>query len=200
MSTWALVPVKARHAGKQRLASALAEPARAQLVRRMLSHVLGVLADCPDIDHILVMSPERDEMPPGIEWLPDPAAQMNDALQLAVEGLQARGATCVAVIAADLPLLAAGEVRALVRAALASGTAIAPDRGGTGTNAVCLRLPTALRFQFGPGSFAAHSAQGAVDGTPALIVVQPGLAFDVDVPADLKMLVAGGASDYGFLG
>ncbi len=200
MSTWALVPVKARHAGKQRLAGALAEPARAQLVRRMLSHVLGVLADCPEIDHILVMSPERDEVPAGIEWLTDPAAQMNDALQLAVQGLEARGATCVAVIAADLPLLAAGEVRELLRAGLGAGTAIAPDRGGTGTNAVCVRLPTALKFRFGSGSFAAHSAQATLEGTPALSVAQPGLAFDVDVPADLKMLVARGASDYGFLG
>lgn len=200
MSTWALVPVKARSAGKQRLAAALPEPARAQLVRVMLRHVLGVLAGCAGIDNILVMSPQRDELPPGIEWLPDPAAQMNDALQRAVRELEARGADCVAVIAADLPLLAADEVRELVRAGFDAGTAIAPDRGGTGTNAVCLRLPTKFRFQFGPGSFAAHRAQVITGARAPLAVVQPGLAFDVDVPADLEMLVARGASDYSFLG
>jgi 2-phospho-L-lactate/phosphoenolpyruvate guanylyltransferase len=199
VSTWARVPVKARSAGKQRLATALPEPARAQLVRLMLRHVLGVLADCPEIDNILVMSPERDEVPPGIEWLSDPAAQMNDALLLAVRELQARGATCVAIIAADLPLLAAAEVRELVRAGVASGTAIAPDRGGTGTNALCVRLPTAFRFQFGPGSFAAHSEQLMAGGRAPLAVAQAGLAFDVDLPADLETLVARGASDYSFL-
>lgn len=200
MSTWALVPVKARSAGKQRLAAALPEPARERLVRVMLRHVLGVLAGCPEIDNILVMSPERDELPGGIEWLPDPAAQMNEALALAVRELRARGADCVAVIAADLPLLAAAEVGELVQAGFDAGTAIAPDRGGTGTNAVCLRLPSTFRFQFGPGSFAAHSAQVMSGGRAPLAVAQPGLAFDVDLPADLEMLVARGASDYDFLG
>ena len=71
---------------------------------------------------------------------------------------------------------------------------------GTGTNAVCLRLPTRFRFQFGPGSFAAHRAQVITGARAPLAVVQPGLAFDVDVPADLEMLVARGASDYSFLG
>ena len=57
-----LVPVKARSAGKQRLAAALPEPARARLVRVMLRHVLGALAGCAGIDSILVMSPQRDEL------------------------------------------------------------------------------------------------------------------------------------------
>lgn len=200
MTTWALVPVKARSAGKQRLATVLPEPARAQLVRVMLRHVLGVLATCGEIDKILVMSPERDELPGGVEWLPDPAVQMNEALALTMRELTARGAGCVAVIAADLPLLAAAEVGDLVRAGLDAGTAIAPDRGRTGTNAVCLRLPTTFRFQFGPGSFAAHSAQMMTSGRAPLAVTQPGLAFDVDLPADLERLVARGASDYSFLG
>ena len=63
MSTWALVPVKARHAGKQRLVATLGDEARARLIRRMLDDVLSALAACPAIEGTLVMSPERDTLP-----------------------------------------------------------------------------------------------------------------------------------------
>ena len=199
MSTWALVPVKARHAGKQRLAANLGDAARAQLVRRMLADVLGSLNACPEISGTLVMSPERDVLPATTQVLDDPAAGMNASLDLALESLGQRGATCIALVAADLPLLAPAEVSALVAAARTAGVALAPDGRGTGTNALCLMLPTQLRCQFGPGSFALHQAEAARLGLTAATVRLPGLAFDVDEMADLAALKARGLERYGFL-
>ena len=199
MSTWALVPVKARHAGKQRLAAALGDELRVQLVRRMLDDVLVTLAACASIDGTLVMSPERDALPAATELLHDPAAGMNAALDLALTSLQQRGATCVALIAADLPLVRPGEVADLITAARSCGAALAPDARGTGTNAVCLTLPTPFRCRFGPGSFALHQAEAASHGIAAGTVTRPGLRFDVDETGDLAALKAQALERYGFL-
>ena len=199
MSTWALVPVKARHAGKQRLVAALDDEARARLIRRMLDDVLGALTACPAIEGTLVMSPERDALPARVPLLNDPAAGMNAALDLALASLGQRGATCVALIAADLPLLSPAEVTELVAAARAAGLALAPDARGTGTNAIGLMLPTQFRCHFGPGSYALHQAEAARQGIAAAPVLRPGLAFDVDETADLAALTARGLPRYGFL-
>jgi 2-phospho-L-lactate guanylyltransferase len=199
LSTWALVPVKARHAGKQRLAAALGEELRARLVRRMLDDVLAALTACTQIDGTLVMSPERDLLPATWQLLHDPAIGMNAALDLALAELQQRGATCVALIAADLPLLSPAEVTELVAAGRTAEVALAPDARGTGTNAVCLTLPTAFRCQFGPGSFALHQGEAARHGITAATLIRPGLAFDVDEEADLAALNARGLERYGFL-
>jgi 2-phospho-L-lactate guanylyltransferase len=199
VSTWALVPVKARHAGKQRLSEVLGDAMRVQLVRRMLDDVLATLAACGAIEGTLVMSPERDALAATTQLLDDPAAGMNAALDLALASLQQRGATCVALIAADLPLLTPAEVADLITAARAGGAALAPDARGTGTNAVCLTLPTAFRCRFGPGSFALHQAEAARHGIAAATVARPGLAFDVDETADLAALKAQALERYGFL-
>lgn len=198
MSTWALVPVKARHAGKQRLAPLLPDALRARLVRGMLNDVLGSIAACEQIAGTLVMSPERDELAAGTQVLRDPAERMNDALPLAIEALRQRGAKCVAIIAADLPLLRPADITALVTAAR-GGIALAPDASGTGTNAACLGLPTTFRFHYGPGSFALHQAEAARRGMTAISVALPGLEFDIDEAADLAQLRARGLPRYEFL-
>ena len=68
---------------------------------------------------------------------------------------------------------------------------IAPDQRGIGTNG--LYLPTALDFRcrFGAGSRARHEAEAQRLGIEPAIVRRPGLALDLDTPADLRSL--GGA-------
>jgi 2-phospho-L-lactate/phosphoenolpyruvate guanylyltransferase len=166
----------------------------------MLDDVLAALGACAEIDDALVMSPERDELDPATQLLHDPAAGMNAALTLALAGLAQRGATCVALVAADLPLLEPADVAALVAAAHGSGVALAPDSRGSGTNAICLTLPTSFRLHFGPGSFALHQAEAARCGITAVTITRQGLGFDVDEPADLGALVAQRLPRYSFLG
>ena len=200
MSCWALVPVKARSAGKQRLAPALTEPVRARLVHLMLAHVLEVLRGCEEIRGVLVMTPEAEGLPAGVPTFPDQGVEMNASLGLALGALAARGATRVAVISADLPQLDAGEVSALVQAGGPGAVALAPDHAGVGTNAACIALPAAFRFQFGPGSLERHLAEAASVGLAAALVRRPGLAFDVDEPADIERLRARGEARFAFLG
>ena len=188
MSVWALVPVKARAAGKQRLAAVLDEAARVRLVRAMLAHVLEVLRGCRQLDGIAVLTPDPQALPAGIVWLADAAADMNGAVQAGLTALAARGARHAAVISADLPRLTVGEVAALLAAGLENGVALASDRHGSGTNALALSLPARFRPQFGSGSLARHLAQARELSLSAAHLTLPGLAFDIDAPEDLALL------------
>jgi 2-phospho-L-lactate guanylyltransferase len=92
------------------------------------------------------------------------------------------GSDRVVIVSADLPLLRSSDMDALLRSALAEGSAIAPDRHGTGTNALALVSARNCQFHFGRGSFAAHRGN-----MPAAAVVRRwGLALDVDTPHDFE--------------
>jgi len=191
MSGWALVPVKARAAGKSRLAAALDAEARTALITAMLAHVLGELRRCPGLNGIAVMTPAQESLPDGVLCLKDSAADFNESLCTAFAALAERGCRRVAVVAADLPWLEAAEVTALLLAAEGARIALAPDRHGTGTNALALALPSRFRPRFGPGSLGRHLAEAAAVGVSAATVRLPGLAFDVDEPQDLALLRRG---------
>lgn len=188
MSVWALVPVKARAAGKQRLAAVLDEAARMRLVRAMLAHVLEVLRGCHELGGIAVLTPDPQALPGGVVWLADAASDMNGAVQAGLTALAARGARHAAVISADLPQLTGSEVEALLLAGREHAVALASDRHGRGTNALALSLPARFRPQFGAGSLARHLDQARELSLTATQLSLPGLAFDIDEPEDLQLL------------
>ncbi|HKD54238.1 MAG TPA: 2-phospho-L-lactate guanylyltransferase [Steroidobacteraceae bacterium] len=192
MSCWALVPVKARGTAKQRLATVLDATARSTLMHAMVQHVLEVLGQCAVIERIAVVTPDRERLPESVHWLADAGREVNRELRAALDSLAALGVSRIALVSADLPLLAAGEVGALVAASAAGKIALAPDRHGTGTNALALSLPIAFQPQFGPDSLVRHVAEAAKLGVEAVLVERPGLAFDVDEPEDLTILRARG--------
>jgi 2-phospho-L-lactate guanylyltransferase len=53
-----------------------------------------------------------------------------------------------------------------------------------------MRPVDAIPFRFGPGSFDAHLAAARAAGVPTAVVERPGLAFDLDTPADLERLLS----------
>jgi 2-phospho-L-lactate guanylyltransferase len=197
VSTWALVPVKAHGAGKQRLAGALGDAKRARLIQVMLERVLSALTGA-GIANVLVLSPESPLLPEGIGHLPDAGGGLNEGLALALNELAGRGATAALIVFADLPLIEPADIEALL-AQLNAGVALAPDQDGGGTNALALSLPTRFRLQFGPGSCAHHVAEAKRLGVAAGIVRRPGLGFDIDEPVQLAALRARGDPRYAFL-
>lgn len=190
MSCWALVPVKARGAGKQRLAAVLDTAARSALMRAMVRHVLAQLNQCPAIERIAVLTPDREDLPDHVHWLADAGREVNRELRAALDSLAALDVTRVALVSADLPFLAADEVGALIAASADGKVALAPDRHGSGTNALALSLPTTFQPHFGPDSLVRHAAEAAQLAVEAVLVERPGLAFDVDEAEDLTLLKA----------
>lgn len=187
-TTWALIPIKAAGEGKTRLAHALTASQRERLVGAMLRHVAGEAAAAGTIARTCLVGPSRHGLDPAIRLLDDPGQGLNAALASALETIaQAPDRPDrLVVIAADLPCLTALDLDLLAKAP-ANSVAIAPDRHGTGTNALSLPLPAAARFvfRFGTDSCAGHGEEARKLGLRVETVLSKGLERDVDEPADL---------------
>jgi 2-phospho-L-lactate/phosphoenolpyruvate guanylyltransferase len=174
-----LVPLKT-HDPKSRLAAALSADERAELMRTLLERVVGAVREA-GVERVTVVSAEPID---GYEVWPDPGLAWNDAL--AAAAAEVVRAPLVAFVSADLPFLRGDEVEELLAATPDRGIAIARALDG-GTNAVSMRPPGLVQTRFGePGSATRHAALGVA----AVVVDLPGLAFDVDTPADLAQMQA----------
>ncbi|MEJ1963486.1 MAG: 2-phospho-L-lactate guanylyltransferase [Gammaproteobacteria bacterium] len=185
-----LIAVKERARSKTRLAEALSPQARIELVRSMLSAVLSAAGNAQTVHQVIVISPERDCVPPEVPVLADTGESLNSALMQAHAVLREFGCREVVILPADLPKISGAEIDALVRAGRAGGFAIAPDAAGVGTNALCLISPAPFLFQFGLDSRRLHLNEAQRMGLSPQVVRLPGLEFDVDSPTDLNLLDA----------
>jgi 2-phospho-L-lactate/phosphoenolpyruvate guanylyltransferase len=184
----ALVAVKERERCKTRLGGSVDGATRVELVRSMLTAVLTATASAQTVHQTIVVSPERDLIPAEIPVLADTGESLNIALAQAHRMLLDFGCHEIVVLPADLPRITAAEIDTLVRAGHGGGFSIAPDAIGTGTNALCLVSPRLFQFQFGPDSQRLHLQEAQRMGLTPQVIRLPGLAFDVDTPADLERL------------
>ncbi len=184
----ALIAIKERLRCKTRLAEALAPAARVELVRSMLAAVLSAAGGARTVRQVIVVSPQRDSVPAHVPVLADTGESLNGALTQAHRVLREFGCREVVILPADLPNISAADIDALVHAGRRAGFAIAPDTAGLGTNALCLVSPHPFRFQFGLRSLQLHLEEARCAGLNPQVVRLPGLAFDVDSPADLNRL------------
>ncbi|MDH3772125.1 MAG: hypothetical protein OET79_14225, partial [Nitrospirota bacterium] len=67
---------------------------------------------------------------------------------------------------------------------------LAPSRDERGSNAVACSPADALPLRFGDDSFLPHLHSARALGIEPQIVKRPGLALDVDTPADLAAFLA----------
>jgi 2-phospho-L-lactate/phosphoenolpyruvate guanylyltransferase len=208
----AVVPVKALGAAKSRLKAVLDERARATLALWLVDRVVTAVRASGAVKWLAIVSPDASALAwaasAGITALPQHGGDLNDGLELGRQWARAAGAQALLVLLGDLPLLAPGDVRALV--ALAAETAerdpnpagvavLAPDRAGAGTNALLLAPVGALPFAFGPESHRRHLALARRRGLLVATYRAPGTAFDVDRPADLDELCQAGLWPVGAL-
>ncbi len=188
MTVRIIVPHRGLAAAKTRLAPVLDDAEREALAQRLLERVLRVAHQaCGDV---VVITPSEALEPlvsgAGARLVVQRGMGLNAGLEQARrEALSDRIETLL-VLHGDLPNLGADDVAAfLVAVPQPAGVAIAPDRAGIGTNGLALRPPDAIAFRFGIGSFAAHLAEAEAAGVRMVEVHRPGLAFDLDTPADL---------------
>ncbi len=179
MDAHVLVPLK-RIDPKSRLAHALPLDERVRLMRGLLAGVVSAVREA-GVERVTVVTGLALK---GYEVWDDRGLAWNDALAAAMK--EVVSAPLAAVISADLPLIRADDVEELLAATPEQGIAIARALDG-GTNAVAMRPPGIVRTHFGePQSSAVHARLGV----PHVIVDLPGLAFDVDTPADLARMQA----------
>ncbi len=195
MQTIAILPIKSFGAAKQRLAGLLGSGARQALVQAMFQDVLAALRHAEELDAIAVVTAnpmaERAAHGEGVLLLDDDAETgHNEAAAIGVRYAVEHDFDRVLLVAGDTPLLDAGEIDAMLRAAEAdgSGLIVVPDRHGSGTNALLIRPPTAIGSAFGPGSRDRHEQLAAAAGISCRVDALPSLAVDIDTPEDLTEL------------
>ncbi len=193
MTTMAVIPVKRFGAAKRRLGEMPEAAAREALVAAMLEDVLTAAGACARLDRVLVVTgDERAETAArahGASVLADPAdAGHPEAALIGVRAALEGGARRAALLPGDCPLLDPAELDDLLDAAPDPGAVVVPDRHGTGTNALVLSPPDAIRPAFGPGSRERHLRLAARAGMPGVAQHVQSLALDVDTPEDLDEL------------
>jgi 2-phospho-L-lactate guanylyltransferase len=102
---------------------------------------------------------------------------------------QEQGASSLAVIPGDIPLLTAADVECIMQHGRQFDVVLVPSWDSRGTNAVLLRPPDAMQLRFGSWSFFPHVKQAKRKGLSYKVIRLPRGALDVDTPEDLARLL-----------
>src|SRR5438874_4334113 len=143
---------------KARLAPVLSSEQRRALSLAMLRDVVRAAGA---LDAVWVLNSDDDAAAvareEGAEARPDPAPGegLNASLDKATAMAIAEGARGVLVLSADCPAAARADVKTL---AIGAGVVMAPDRYGTGTNALWRSPPGVIITSFGGNSRRSHTA------------------------------------------
>jgi 2-phospho-L-lactate guanylyltransferase len=194
MTLWAIVPVKPLRRGKSRLAGTLSEDERTELNRSLLQNTLKTFADLREVEEVLVISRDPQALSIARQYgartvREDGQPELNTALKRATVIAQVYATRGVLVLPADLPLVTREDVLTLIeRAGEPPSVVIAPDRHGTGTNALLISPVGLIEYDFGENSFQRHCQLAREAGARLEIVDLPTLGLDLDLPEDLELV------------
>jgi 2-phospho-L-lactate/phosphoenolpyruvate guanylyltransferase len=191
---YALVPVKDLMQAKARLSPLLSPAERHALAAAMLDDVLTALRQAATVERIALVTTDPHALALAARWgfeVVDEGSGRGEtgAVELAVKVCRERGASSLAVIPGDIPLLTAVDVDCVMQHGSRYDVVIVPSWDSRGTNAVLLRPPDALQLRFGSWSFFPHVKQAKRKGLPYKVVRLPRVALDIDTPEDLARLV-----------
>jgi 2-phospho-L-lactate guanylyltransferase len=188
---WAVVPVKDTAAAKQRLAPALPQSLRQALALAMLEDVLAALAEVSGLAGRVLVTTDagarRLAARYGAEcWEEGAGNGHTGAVTAAARRLARDGRAGMLTVPGDIPLVTAAEIAQLIGAHLpAPSFTIAPSHDEQGSNAILMSPPDAVPLRFGDDSFFPHLAAAEARGIAPTVLHLPGIALDIDNPADL---------------
>jgi 2-phospho-L-lactate guanylyltransferase len=194
MTLWAIVPVKPLRRGKSRLAGALSEDERAELNRSLLQNTLKTFSDLKEVEEVLVISRDPQALAIARHFgartvRENGQPELNTALKRATVIAQVYATRGVLILPADLPLVTREDVLTLIRhAGEPPAVVIAPDRHGTGTNALLISPAGLIEYDFGDNSFQRHCERALESGARLEVVNLPTLGLDLDLPEDLELV------------
>jgi 2-phospho-L-lactate guanylyltransferase len=188
---WAVVPVKDTAVAKERLAPVLAPHLRQALALAMLEDVLAALAEVPDLDGRLLVTTDPAAL--VLAALYDCACMAEGAdeghtgaVTAAAQRLARDGRGSMLTLPGDIPLVTAAEIGHFIAAHRpAPSFTIAPSHDERGSNAILMSPPDAVTLRFGENSFFPHLAAAEERGIAPTVLHLPGIALDIDNPADL---------------
>ncbi len=191
---WAAVPVKEFTGAKQRLAAMLTPQQREILAATMLEDVLAALAGAHRLGGILVNTVEPRAVALaqryGARVVTDGACDGHTAAVLGMARALAAEGRAMLTLPGDIPRVTAAEIDTVVASCLpAPSFTIVPAHDELGSNAVLCAPPGVVPLRFGDDSYFPHLAAARRCGIEPTIVRLPGIALDIDHPADLRMFL-----------
>ena len=187
----AIIPMKPLKAAKSRLAPKLSQGQRQALALNVMEHVvrnalrasLGavwVVGGGPVVRSLVQQH--------GAQWHEDETSDLNSCLAVSFE-MASRQGLAPLYLPGDLALVGWPEIQSLTRSLRpGTGLVISADERNEGTNALHIPPGSPFRPLLGPGSFRRHVDSAEALGLETAIYNSPGLAFDLDTPADLEEL------------
>jgi 2-phospho-L-lactate guanylyltransferase len=191
MKPWAILPVKEMAGAKQRLASLLSPEKRIALMQVMLRDVLAALSATQGLAGIalVTLDPWAKALAQehGARIITEGAREGHTgAVTAAAAVLQAEGVSAILTMPGDIPAVKTPEIEALIAGAIASPAfIIAPAHDEQGSNAILMSPTNAVRLRFGEDSYFPHLAAARAAGIMPQILRLPGIAMDIDHPADI---------------
>lgn len=190
MSLWAIIPVKPLKKAKSRLSAVLSAEQRYALAQAMLRHVLSVAAASPHVTGLIVISRDTKALAiareMGAKTIQEGAvSDLNLALLRATAIAESWRADAALILPADLPFVHADDVREMIHLSRERSIVIAGDSQADGTNALLVRPPGLIEYDYGPASLQKHIASAAALGADVIPYHSDRLALDIDVPQDL---------------
>jgi 2-phospho-L-lactate guanylyltransferase len=192
---WAVIPIKETRLAKQRLAGLLSPVERQKFAQAMIEDVLDALADVPELAGVVVVTAD----PAVIEFARRRGMTVTDrgaydghtgAVTVTARELAAKGCA-VLTMPADIPLVTARDIRAVIAARKAAPSfTIVPARDFQGSNAVILSPADAVPLRFGDNSFYPHLAAAEAAGITPNVVRCASIELDIDTPEDLDAFQA----------
>ena len=188
-----LVPVKNLATAKQRLASVLGQAARTELAQAMLQDVFDALDTWADRPEVSVVTSDAFAIDLarqfGFQVIADNSNRgETEAIAMATQICQSHGVDSTLIIPGDVPLIQVWELEKILETAPTEGSVLVPSADRRGTNAAWRRPVGLFPLRFGNDSFRPHLAAARASHKPCVVLTLPGIALDVDNPADLKQL------------
>jgi 2-phospho-L-lactate guanylyltransferase len=160
----------------------------------MVADVLEALVAAPELGGVAVVTNERSvaalARESGAQVLADAHESGQSAAALVgVAHALGAGFARALLVPGDCPGLDGATLHALLSPAPPPpAVTIVADRHGLGTNALLLSPPDVIEPGFGAGSFERHRMRAEAAGAAWHVAALPGLALDIDTPADLATL------------
>lgn len=191
MKPWAILPVKEMAGAKQRLVPVLSPEERVALMQVMLRDVMAALSAAQGLTGIalVTLDPWARALAQqyGARIITEGAREGHTgAVTAAASVLRSEGVAAILTLPGDIPAVKTPEVEALIAAASAAPAfIIAPAHDEQGSNAILLSPPDAVKLRFGEDSYFPHLAAARAAGIAPQILRLPGIAMDIDHPADI---------------
>ncbi len=191
---YALVPVKELTEAKERLSPILSPDERHALAVAMLDDVLSALGQATRLERIALVTRDAHAtklaVRKGFEVVDEGSGQgLTDAVETGVRVCLDRGASSLAVIPGDIPLLTPDDIDSVIEHGTSHDVVIVPSWDSRGTNAILLEPPDVLPLRFSSWSFFPHVKAAKQAGLSYKVLRLPRVALDVDTPEDLARLM-----------